>query len=94
MRLYKIDLWISGLVEESMKNWYTTLRTNGEVLADIKIKCEIFQGDALSPLLFCVALIPLSSIIEQTGHDYMLKSEQKIHHLLYVDGLKLYARNE
>ena len=52
------------------------------------------SGDALYPLQFCIALNPLSSIIEHTGHDYILKSGQKIHHLLYIDDLKLYARKE
>ena len=27
---------------------------------DIKIQCGIFQGDSLSPLLFCICLIPLT----------------------------------
>jgi hypothetical protein len=27
---------------------------------NIKIQCEIFQGDSLSPLLFCMCLIPLT----------------------------------
>ena len=27
---------------------------------DIKIQCRIFQGDSLSPLLFCICLIPLT----------------------------------
>jgi len=27
---------------------------------DIKIQCGIFQGDSLSPLLFCTSLIPLT----------------------------------
>ena len=94
MKLHKIDPKICGVVEESMKNWWTTLTMNGEALADIQIKCGIFQGGALSPLLFCEALNQLSSIIEQTGYGYTLTSEQKIHHLLYMDDLKLYAKKE
>ena len=94
MKLHKIDPRIQTLVQESMKHWRTTLTTNGEALADIKINCGIFQGDALSPLLFCVALNPLSSIIRQTGLGYKLKSGQTIHHLLYMDDLKLYSKKE
>jgi hypothetical protein len=63
-------------------------------LAKIPIKCGIFQGNALAPLLFCVALNPLSNIIERTGFGYTLKSGQKIHHLLYMDNLKLYGKKE
>jgi hypothetical protein len=48
--------------------------------------------DALSPLLFCVALNPLSNITERNGLGHTLKSEQRIHHLqLCMDVIKLYA---
>jgi hypothetical protein len=37
---------------------------------DIKIQCGIFQGDSLSPLLFCICLIPLTEQLNKlnTGH--------------------------
>jgi hypothetical protein len=84
MKLYKID---------QSNHRCTMLTSSGEALADIQIKW-IFHGDALSPLLFCVALNPLSNIIERTGFAYILKSGQKIHHLLYIDNLKLYGKKE
>ena len=94
MKLYKIDQKIQRVVQESMRHWCTMLTSSGEALAEIQIKCGIFQGDALSPLLFCVALNPLSNIIERTGFGYTLKSGQRIHHLLYMDDLKLYGKKE
>jgi hypothetical protein len=49
-----------------MKHWCNGVLTfSGEALTEIHIKCEIFQGDALSPLLFCVALNSLSNIIRK-----------------------------
>jgi hypothetical protein len=52
------------------------------------------ETDALSPLLFCVALDPLNNIIERTGIEYTLKFGQKIYHLVYMDYLKLYGKKE
>ena len=92
--MHRVDIHICEIVQESMKHWCTTLTTNGENLADIQIKCGIFQGDALSPLLFCVALNPLSNIMHNTGYGYTLKSGFKVSHLLYMDDLKLYSKKE
>jgi hypothetical protein len=82
------------VVQESMRHWCAMLTSSGEALPKIQIKCGTFQGDALSPLLFCVAFNPLSNILERTGFGYTLKSGQKIHHLLYMDDLKLYGKKE
>ena len=61
---------------------------------DIKIQCGIFQGDSLSPLLFCICLIPLTEQLNRlnTGYEeYTTKT--KISHLLYMDDLKLIAKS-
>ena len=33
----------------------------------IKIKSVIYQGDSLSPLVFCLALTPLSSLLNKSN---------------------------
>ena len=60
----------------------------------------IFQGDSLSPLLFCMALNSLSTELNRTGYGYRMSTgngrsakRQLISHLLYMDDLKLYGRN-
>jgi len=45
---------------------------------DLEIKCVVFQGDSLSPLLFCIRLIPLTEQVNKlnTGYkDYMMKQK-------------------
>ena len=66
----------------------------------MQIRRSIFQGDLLSPLLFCMALNPLSKELNRTGYGYRMTTEhgetakrQLISHLLYMDDLKLYGRN-
>jgi len=94
MELHKIDHTIINLVQQSMGSWNPTLTSGGKHLANINIKRRIFQGDALSPLLFCVAINPLSYILRDVKQGYTLKTGHKINNILYVDDLKLYAKNE
>ena len=38
----------------------------------MQIRRGIFQGDSLSPLLFCMALNPLSTELNRTGCGYRM----------------------
>jgi len=49
-------------LNHAMKLWKTILTFKNEVLGIININWGIFQGDALSPLLFVLALMPLSIV--------------------------------
>jgi hypothetical protein len=61
----------------------------------IKINRGIFQDDSLSPLLFCIALIPLTNELSRSKCEYQVHgTARKINHLLYVDDLKLIGRSE
>ena len=77
-----------------MSLWNTILTVNGSFMAHISIKCGIFQGDSISPLLFCLTLNPLSDVLKSTRYGYKVRSEQLVQHLLYMDDLKLYAKSE
>ena len=64
-------------------------------LGEVDIKQVIFQGDSLSPLVFVLALIPLSLILRQAKAAYDFSgSKEKIDYLLFMDDLKLYSRND
>ena len=61
----------------------------------IQIGRGIFQGESLSPLLFCIALIPLTNELNRGDCGYQVhRTERKISHLLCMDDLKLLGRNE
>ena len=52
-----------------------------------------FQVDTLSLLLFCVALNPLSFLLDELS-GYQTTATGQINHLLYMDDLKLFARSD
>ena len=86
---------IKGLVKQNMNRWKTNLYADGKLLGSVPIRRGIFQGDSFSPLLFVIALLPLTHILRDTGMGYQLaKNGAKVHHLFFMDDLKLYGKNE
>ena len=94
LKLYNFHLVIQSVLTNSISKWKTDLTIDGEFMTSINIQCGIFQGDYLSPLLFCLAMNPLSELhaIANTRYGYSVKSKCKIQHLFYMDDLKLFAR--
>ena len=80
-----MPMWKTKLVLNTVEN---TLNAG-----DININSGIFQGDSLSPILFCVTLIPLSKLLNNTGYGYKIY-DNTINHLFYMDDLKLFAKND
>ena len=48
----------------------------------------------LSPLLFVVTMTPLTLILRKCEVGYIYANNTKLNRLLFLDDLKLYARNE
>ena len=80
-----------------MKSWKTTLQLNhscrSNLSRQIEIKCGIFQGYSLSPLLFCIALAPLSLMLNTSIYGYM-SQYGKLNHLFYMDDLKTFTKDD
>jgi hypothetical protein len=69
-----------------MEKWNTRLflKTNQEVLQaqPIQMQKRIFQGDSLSPVLCCIALIPLTNKLNRADCGYQIHgTERTISHL-------------
>ena len=95
VELYKICPTITRFMRENMKSWKTILHLNHDKgmmkSRSIKIKSGIYQGDSLSPQVFCLALAPLSSLLNKSGYGYNTP-HGKISHLFYMDDLKTYTQ--
>ena len=95
LKMYKISHEVINFIEQTMNTWRVELTAGGRSIAETKIQRGIFQGDALSPLLFIIATMPLNHILRKCTAGYKLsRSQEKINHLMYMDDIKLFAKNE
>jgi hypothetical protein len=99
IELIGVNYKIVKFCKLSVEKWSTKLqlKTNQEVIQSslMKINRGIFQGNSLSPLLFCIALIPLTNELNRSKCGYQVyRTERKTNHLLYMDDLKLIGRSE
>ena len=95
LKMYKISDEVINFIDKTMKTWRVKLIAGGRRLAEAKIQRGIFQRDALSPLLFIIAMMPLNHILRKCTAGYKLnRSQEKVNHLMYMDDIKLFAKNE
>ena len=95
--MYQIPDEVVNFIEKTMKTCRVELTTGEESLAEVKIQRGIFQLDALPPLLFVIAMMPLNHILNKCSVGYKLstrKSQKKSNHQMYMDDIKLFAKNE
>ena len=94
LQIYGAEENTINFLRNTMANWKTVLTSSGVRLAEVNIRRGIFQGDSLSPLLFVVAMIPMTRVLQKMEIGYQLKKEGSIiNHLMFMDDIKLYGRN-
>jgi len=92
LQLYGVNSQIQQFLFHSMRLWHTILTVNGDIYGEVPIRCGIFQGDSLSPLLFILALMPLSLLLNKSSKGYLIQcGHQRVSHLVYIDDIKLFT---
>ena len=96
LTVYKISPTIIEFICSSMIKWKVDLALFYEggciKVNNVLFKRGIFQGDSLSPLLFIIALNPLSLIINRRCTGYKL-GDIRVSHLWYMDDIKGFTNN-
>ena len=91
--IYKFDPRIIRTLQTLSEQWSTQLCLSSGVSEPISIRRGIFQGDSLSPLLFCIGLNPISNELARSGIGYRCgpTRDSLLSHLWYMDDVKLFA---
>ena len=98
LEIFKFHKNIVNTLRRCMAQWQTrmlvTSKDQSVTTEPIVIARGIFQGDSLSPLLFCLALTPISRELERMNCGYEIKFDDltyMIAQLLFMDDIKLYS---
>ena len=95
LKMYKLSHEVINFIKKTMKTWRVELKAGGRSLDEAKIQRGTFQEDALLPLQFIIAMMPLNYISRKCTTGYKLsRLQEKINHLKYMDDIKLFAKNE
>ena len=93
MEVFGVAVNVRSFINAPMKQWKTELTAGNQRLENMRIKCGIFQGDNLSPLLFGLVMISLTWALRQTMASYEVKrGGKKINPLLLMDYLDLFCK--
>jgi hypothetical protein len=87
LELIGINNKIISFTKKIMSHWRTRMHVHTEnkltETEEIEIQCAIVQGDSLSPLLFCICLIPLTEQLNRLNMGYEEHTiKTRISHLL------------
>ena len=76
-----------------MKIWRVEMTARGKILAEAIIQRGIFQIDELSSLVFIIVM-PLNHKLRKCINGCKIRrSQEKNNHLIYMDDIKLFAKN-
>ena len=84
-KMFKISHKVINFIEKTMQTWRVELTAGGRSIAEVKIQRGIFQGDALSPLLFIIAMMPLNYLenpqleTQQIAREYQSANVHRWH---------------
>lgn len=94
LKIIKAPDGVVKAISQLIPMWETVMNAgtwNEPKNVPIKYKRGLFLGDSLSPLLFCLSIIPISTALEMTpGYQC---AHLRLMHLLYMDDLKVYAED-
>ena len=95
LKVYKISHEVINFIEKLMETWRVELKAGGRSFAEAKIQRGIFQGDALLPLLFIIAIMPHNQILRKCTAGYKLcRSQEKVNYRMYMDDIKLLQKRK
>ena len=105
LKVMRVPEPLRKFLDGLMNSWKVTyeakdLSGKTERSSYLRIRSGVLQGDSFSPLLFCLAMVPISHALNSTNSGYKIAAQKSKEHLpglshqFYMDDLKLYANSE
>ena len=97
LRVCKAPVKVRRCISSLIQKWTSEFSVGcGDSVTRVEMRYRrgLFQGDSLSPLLFCLCLAPLSYGLRRLEGYKCDSLGGKITHQLFMDDLKVYARGE
>ena len=92
----KASLSVQVVLDNLRKQWSSVFCVGtgeGAVRTELQFRRGLFQGDSLSPLLFCLSIAPISHALRETSRFSVPYLDSPVTHLFFMDDLKVYAKN-
>ena len=100
----RVPIPLRKFLKSLMKKWRVRYEAKNpgrqtERSSYLRIRSGVLQGDSFSPLLFCLAMAPISHAINTIEGKYVTGSgtlnglQTSVSHLFYMDDLKLFANS-
>ena len=96
LRAIRAPRLVRRMVDILMPGWKTDIEVwtaGGKRRLPICLKRGLFQGDSLSPLLFCLCVSPLSHGLRERAGFRSVFQGSPVTHLMYMDDLKVYEES-
>ena len=80
-----------------MPKWRTCIELPGEegsYKIPVRFRRGLYQGDSLSPLLFCLCVAPLSQALNEGGGFQSLFQKEPVTHMMFMDDLKIFEQSK
>lgn len=97
-----IPKWLYHGIKNVMKQWSVRYSLGRAISKPLKVQRGVLQGDVLSPLLFCLGLVPVSyalrtdpegiPVIKLEGSKENEVTSGALNHLFYMDDLIAYCK--
>ena len=94
----KAPLSVQRTLERLQQKWSSVFCVEtGEnaVRTELTYRRGVFQGDSLSPLLYCLSIVPISHALwlRKTGGYWLPYLDHPVTHQYFMDNLKVHAKS-
>ena len=96
LSMVRAPLSVQHMLEHLRQKWSSVfcVGTGANAVRTELTYCRgVFQGDSLSPLLYCLSIAPISHALRKTRGYRLLYVDHPVTHQYFMDVLKVYAKS-